>query len=1806
MKLNLGLLLSLTLAGSAWSACNPGQNGFSQTVYACYPEGEYQTFVYQCNDGDYSHCADDGATNAGSYCQVNTFIGACPDCAAICQTFNGSTGSCSGGCATGSSCKSGGCVVDCVPDGSCTATPSCGQTHVHGFDNCTNDCYRDGPSCTALSVSGQASGNGAPPYIYPNVTYVNASATSNVPANCAVSVNGGAAVGASGSGTTTNYRTFGDGSTSLAMGTYTADFQCTATGANNGTGTASTTVSFTVQPAKSLTLSGQTAANVPAPYKFPNVTYVNAFVTSNVAADCTVSVNGGAAAVASGAGTTTNYRTFGTGNSPLAVGTYDANFTCAATGASNGSGTASSDVKFTVVASTGSCTANDQCLPGKYCGVTKVCQDVPTGIVFDQPANGASQSAYQPFNISGHIVGGQGTIGIHIDVVNGPGICVGGATCIGQYIAQATGTVKVSAVAYATDVTNNFLPVGTSQQLTLNIVPLNIVALTVNPSPAEIWIHSGSLTFSASAQNASGGTYYLPPPLNMSWTTTGGCGTITPAGGVFRPLTVGTTCQVSATLNGPKGTLSGVISSTAPLTVYADPTWTYYAVISTAPVPTPITAVKQGVNVTLVAQLTNSTSTVKMDWVEFNSGDGVIRYGQSGGSCPVNAYCAVVTDLTAGQSSFTATPKHGFTYFPSTVSAINVLVTPKGTVSLALSPFTASSHYLAGSTVTLTATLVNFSSDEVRVVTFFSDGYQPVGMSTGYPYTAKYFPIGPLSFSHNLSAVVTDLQGVDTPSAPISITVDVPPLLFGSPTDSYSFVNGTATFTAALLGSVPMTFQWQRAPAKNPTAFVNLGGPTTGQYNATYDLTPLTLADDGSIFRLKASNGFGSPVTTSTAALHVSALASPQLRISSGTAMAGQNSSLAVNYGAGAFPARAASAQISLPPGVSFSSVTLNSAYVPPSTTVSTATLGGDLLLFVTAPSAFSNGDLLQLNLHISTSALAGTYPVLLSSVTFTRTNTGVVGGNAISGALTITALSIVAPVIAISTPAADSTVSGTVVVAGTVTTAPGIALSAVTFAVDGSSIASGTSATFQFFWDTLQVQNGSHTLTLEATDLNNQTRSATLPVTVFNSLLLLQPTTAEIDVTVLTSSGVPVSSAAITIAGDPLFTAPSSTLTDSNGNAKILIQLTSSTVSVSPQLTLTDAAHSVTLSTTVLSLQGGEIRAVLFVEPISSVTLPTLTAIPVVTLAPPLPAMVHGLVTLSGTVQTDPTVNFSSITLAIDGVSTATVVVSTFQFTWDSTKVADGSHTLTLSAFDSLGQVGILSGVVQVVNTAEVDVTVLNASSVPVQGVVVTAGADPLFALQAPGVTDASGVSKLIFAFATNAASISPALTITDSANPPALSSSIVNLQRGDHRAITIVEGVVFVPPQACAATAACGAGTYCAPTAFCLPIPSGTILFSSPQHGAIVKPDVNVSFAAAVMGVSTTTLAPSLFTMALDTAPVCSGPGLCSVTHVFTGVDVGTHTLLATAFLFDIQGASISIASPVSLAFVVIPDLPVIQSLGVPALTAGDANTTISVKGLDFSPGMTIFVNGQAQPTVFVSPTQVNVTISATFFEDIGVLQLSLRDIAWPSATPGSAPATLQIVPPPHVPQLGSLPTRVPLDATLDLPNEAYPTVFTWSFSPRASAGSAQARNAHSADGPHSLATPTPSLSLGALHLDPGSYQLEVTETNLAGRVSAPGTVALALFTNTLGDVLVYPNPWRADLNSSKPITFGGIPSGSTVKIFSLSGHWIQTVQESGGVATWDLKNDSGDRVQSGLYLYLITDLQNQKTRGKFAIIR
>lgn len=102
-------------------------------------------------------------------------------------------------------------------------------------------------------------------------------------------------------------------------------------------------------------------------------------------------------------------------------------------------------------------------------------------------------------------------------------------------------------------------------------------------------------------------------------------------------------------------------------------------------------------------------------------------------------------------------------------------------------------------------------------------------------------------------------------------------------------------------------------------------------------------------------------------------------------------------------------------------------------------------------------------------------------------------------------------------------------------------------------------------------------------------------------------------------------------------------------------------------------------------------------------------------------------------------------------------------------------------------------------------------------------------------------------------------------------------------------------------------------------------------------------------------------------------------------------------------------------------------------------------------------------------------------------------------------------------------------------------------------------------------------------------------------------PLASARADLRNDLDSVIAYPNPVRTAIGQNK-VTFENLTMNVRIRIFKINGDMIKEINatDTTGQVIWDLTNDTGQQVGSAVYLYLITNADNQKMKGKIAIIR
>ncbi|GEM_PF-6802959 len=139
----------------------------------------------------------------------------------------------------------------------------------------------------------------------------------------------------------------------------------------------------------------------------------------------------------------------------------------------------------------------------------------------------------------------------------------------------------------------------------------------------------------------------------------------------------------------------------------------------------------------------------------------------------------------------------------------------------------------------------------------------------------------------------------------------------------------------------------------------------------------------------------------------------------------------------------------------------------------------------------------------------------------------------------------------------------------------------------------------------------------------------------------------------------------------------------------------------------------------------------------------------------------------------------------------------------------------------------------------------------------------------------------------------------------------------------------------------------------------------------------------------------------------------------------------------------------------------------------------------------------------------------------------------------------------------------------------------------------------------------------------LDYPPVESEINSSNMATIVGSSGTH------RGLDSVAVVPNPYRTDVDyrsgensweklppdrsqwspSDRRLQFINLPERATIEIYTLSGQLIETIQHHQpgiGTENWNLTNQSGESISSGIYLYTVTNERTGNTRtGKFVVI-
>lgn len=341
---------------------------------------------------------------------------------------------------------------------------------------------------------------------------------------------------------------------------------------------------------------------------------------------------------------------------------------------------------------------------------------------------------------------------------------------------------------------------------------------------------------------------------------------------------------------------------------------------------------------------------------------------------------------------------------------------------------------------------------------------------------------------------------------------------------------------------------------------------------------------------------------------------------------------------------------------------------------ISDGIVGGQISVMGTAQAnvALSKVELLVDNDLVATSTTNLTAPSFQLDTTAYLDGPHTIGLRAytIGGKVAVSSVQVnfanVAPTVVLTSPAADTLISGLMRVAAQ--THSSVGLSAVEFMVDGSVVGSSTEHVSPALTiDTTPYQDGARIVGVRATDVNGLVTTTSVQVT-FNNVApvvsITSPATnakvgGQVNVKATAQSAIALSTAELLV-----------------DNVSISTQTANLTAPAFPLNTAAypDGSHTIGVRAT---SNGGLVT-------VGAITATFLNHPPVVTInTPAANAWVRGAINVAGTVQSDAGV--STVSLLVDNAtsSAATASLTAPKFHLDTTAYSTGEHTLAVTATD-------------------------------------------------------------------------------------------------------------------------------------------------------------------------------------------------------------------------------------------------------------------------------------------------------------------------------------------------------------------------------------------------------------------------------------------------------------------------------------------------------------------------------------------
>jgi len=274
-------------------------------------------------------------------------------------------------------------------------------------------------------------------------------------------------------------------------------------------------------------------------------------------------------------------------------------------------------------------------------------------------------------------------------------------------------------------------------------------------------------------------------------------------------------------------------------------------------------------------------------------------------------------------------------------------------------------------------------------------------------------------------------------------------------------------------------------------------------------------------------------------------------------------------------------------------------------------------------------------------------------------------------------------PSVSMTAPVSGSAVSGTITVSATASDNVGV--TSVQFELDGAALGGKiTSAPYSMSWDTKSIANGSHRLTAVASDAAGNHKTAAAVTVTVNNVTQPPPDTTPPTVSMTAPANGATVSGTVSVSADA---------SDNVGVAGVQFLLDGAALGVEdasapysiPWNTANASNGTHTLSAIARDTSGNSTTSSVVSVTVSNGPPPDTTSPTVSMTAPANGSTVSGNVTVSANASDN--VGVVGVQFEVDGAALgAEDATSPYSLSWDSTSVANGSHTLTAVARDAAG----------------------------------------------------------------------------------------------------------------------------------------------------------------------------------------------------------------------------------------------------------------------------------------------------------------------------------------------------------------------------------------------------------------------------------------------------------------------------------------------------------------------------------------